>query len=238
MAPAAAEEQIGGGIMRMASSRERWALIRLWLGIFCLCPAVILASPPVLFNRDIRPILSDTCFPCHGFDASKRKADLRLDTSEGAFGIHKGHQALKAGDLQGSELWRRINSFDPKTIMPPPNSGKKLKAEQIQLLRQWILSGAVYPKHWAFEAPIRPEPPVVKAEEWPHNDIDRFILAELEQKHIEPAPRASKETLIRRATLHLTGLPPTLQEVDAFLADHQPDAYERLVDKLLQSPHY
>ncbi len=208
--------------------------------MFCLCRGFALAgtNSAVLFNRDIRPILSDACFPCHGFDASKRKADLRLDTSEGAFAGHKGHQAIKAGDLQGSELWRRINSTDPKAVMPPPSSGKKLKPEQIQLLREWILAGAVYQKHWAFEAPVRPELPIIKQSEWPHNEIDRFVLAELEQKHLEPAPCAGKETLIRRATLDLTGLPPTLQEVDAFLADQKPDAYERLVDKLLQSPHY
>lgn len=192
----------------------------------------------VLFNRDIRPILSDTCFPCHGFDAGKRKADLRLDLPEGATAIHKGHQALKGGDLAGSELWRRVTSTDPKLLMPPPVSGKKLKPEQIALLGQWIREGAVYQKHWAFVAPVRPEPPVVKKADWPRNDIDRFILATLESKQLGPTPEAPKEMLLRRVTLDLTGLPPTPAEVDAFLANHEPGAYERVVDRLLNSPRY
>lgn len=192
----------------------------------------------VQFNRDIRPILSDTCFPCHGFDAGKRKADLRLDIPEGATAPHKGWQAIKPGDLAGSELWRRINSRDPKVMMPPPSSGKKLWPEQISTLRDWIQAGAVYQKHWAFVAPVRPELPAVKKADWPRNDIDRFILATLEAKHLEPNPEADKETLIRRVTLDLTGLPPTPAEVDAFLADHEPGAYERVVDRLLDSPRY
>ena len=193
---------------------------------------------PVLFNRDIRPLLSDTCFPCHGFDANKRKGDLRLDTAEGATALHKGHQAVKGGDLKASELWRRVNSVDPKVLMPPPDSGKKLKPEQIKLLGKWIEQGAVYQKHWAFEPPVRPSLPHVKQGEWPRNDVDRFILGTLEAKKLTPSPDAASETLIRRVTLDLTGLPPTPQEVDAFLADREPDAYERLVDRLLKSPRY
>src|SRR3974390_956757 len=131
----------------------------------------------VLFNRDVRPVLTDNCFACHGFDASKRKADLRLDNADGATAIHKGKQAIKPNDLEGSELWRRINSTDPKVHMPPPESGKKLKPEQIALLRQWIEAGAVYQKHWAFEPPVRPEAPQVGDASWPRNDIDRFILS-------------------------------------------------------------
>jgi hypothetical protein len=196
------------------------------------------ADPHVLFNRDIRPILSDTCFPCHGFDAGKRKADLRLDIPEGATAIHKGHQAVKGGDLAASELWRRVTSADPKVLMPPPVSGKRLKPEQIALLGQWIREGAAYQKHWAFEAPVRPDPPVVKKADWPRNDVDRFILATLEAKQLVPTPEAPKETLLRRVTLDLTGLPPTPSEVDTFLADHEPGAYERVVDRLLGSPRY
>ncbi len=197
------------------------------------------ASPqPVVFNRDVRPILSDNCLACHGFDAGKRKAGLRLDTAEGATAVHDGRQAVKPGDLKASELWRRINSTDAKVKMPPPESGKQLKAGQIAALGAWIEAGAVYQKHWAFEPPVRPELPPVKNSAWPKNEIDRFILATLEEKGMEPSPEARRATLARRVTLDLTGLPPTLAELDAFLADDQPGAYERLVDRLLASPHY
>jgi hypothetical protein len=196
------------------------------------------SNSPILFNRDIRPILTDNCFPCHGFDANKRKADLRLDNADGATVEHKGKQAIKPNDLAGSELWRRVNSSEPKVRMPPPDSGKKLKPEQIALLRSWIESGAKYQKHWAFEPPVRPDPPSVGNTNWPRNDLDRFILATLERKQLQPASEAAKETLVRRVTLDLTGLPPTPAEVDAFLADTRADAYEQLVERLLQSPRY
>ena len=195
-------------------------------------------NAPVLFNRDIRPVLSDTCFPCHGFDANKRKADLRLDTPEGAAAPHQGRQAVKAGDLAGSELWRRVTATDPKLRMPPPDSIKKLRPEQIARLRRWIEDGAVYQKHWAFESPVRPDLPAVIRTNWERKAMDRFILAKLEERQLEPSPEASKETLIRRLTLDLTGLPPSLPEVDAFLADSTADACERLVDRLLASPRY
>jgi hypothetical protein len=217
--------------------------------LFLLCQASALFCPgraladgatnaPVLFNRDVRPILTDSCFPCHGFDAAKRKADLRLDTADGATALHKGKQAVKGGDLAASELWRRINEQDPKQKMPPPQSGKTLKPDQVNLLRRWIESGATYQKHWAFEPPVRPELPVVREERWPRNEIDRFILAKLESRQLAPTSEATKETLVRRVTLDLTGLPPTPAEIDAFLADQRPDAYERLVDRLLASPAY
>jgi len=192
----------------------------------------------VTFNRDIRPIFSDTCFACHGFDANKRKADLRLDTSEGAVAVHKGRQAVKGGDLKGSEMWRRVNSVDPKVMMPPPDFGKKLTPQQIALIGKWIQQGGAYQKHWAFEAPVRPNVPVVRNKDWPRSDLDRFIVAKLESKQLGPSAEASRETLIRRVTIDLTGLPPTPSEVDAFLADRQPDAYERLVERLLGSPRY
>jgi hypothetical protein len=192
----------------------------------------------VAFNRDIRPILSDTCFPCHGFDAAKRKANLRLDTAEGYTAVIDGRQAVKPGSLKESELWRRVNSKDAKVLMPPPESNKKLTPEQVELLGRWIEEGAVYQKHWAFEAPVRPEPPAVKDAAWVRNDIDRFILANLESKGLTHSKEAPRETLIRRATLDLTGLPPTIGEVEAFLADTAPDSYERLVDRLMASPRY
>ncbi len=196
------------------------------------------AATPVQFNRDIRPILGDNCFPCHGFDPGKRKANLRLDTPEGATEAHQGRQAVKPGDLAGSELWRRVNATDPKLKMPPPDSGKRLKPEQLALLSQWIQQGGVYQKHWAFVAPVRPALPAVQHGTWPRNDIDRFILATLEARGLEPSPEASRETLVRRVTLDLTGLPPTLEDVDAFVKDTRPDAYEQLVERLLNSPAY
>src|SRR5512142_2060631 len=136
------------------------ALALLWAP--ALPVGATLTNAPVLFNRDIRPILSDSCFPCHGFDANKRKADLRLDIPEGATALHQGHQAVKAGSLKESELWRRVTATDPKVAMPPPESSKRLKPAQIETLRQWIEQGAVYQKHWAFEAPVRPPVPPVQ----------------------------------------------------------------------------
>jgi hypothetical protein len=192
----------------------------------------------IRFNRDIRPVLSDTCFHCHGFDAGKRKANQRLDTGEGATAVQNGRQAVKPGDLQASELWRRVATTNASLRMPPPDSGKKLSAAQVTLLREWIEQGAPYEKHWAFQPPERPAPPSIKRGDWPRNEVDRFILARLESLQLSPSPEAPRSTLIRRVTLDLTGLPPTLEEVDAFLADEEPGAYQRLVDRLLASPRY
>jgi len=219
--------------------QSAYVLCTAWLLTFPLpARSAAATNATIQFNRDIRRILADNCFPCHGFDANKRKADLRLDTPEGATADHKGHQAIKPGDLESSELWKRITSNDPKVSMPPPETKRKLTSEQIELVKQWLQQGAVYQKHWSFEAPVRPELPTVKRSNWARNDIDSFILATLEAKQLEPTPEATKETLIRRVTLDLLGLPPTLAEVEAFLADDKPGAYERVVDRLLQSPHY
>lgn len=196
------------------------------------------ADPSIQFNRDIRPILTDSCVSCHGFDGADRKANLRLDTYEGATAVLDGRQAIKPGDLNASELWRRVNSTDPKIVMPPPEVPKKLTAEQIALLGRWIQEGAVYQKHWAFEPAARPEAPVVKSSDWARDDLDRFVLKELEKKGISPAAEAPREVLIRRVSLDLTGLPPTVREVEEFLSDHSPEAYERVVDRLLASPRY
>jgi hypothetical protein len=210
-----------------------------------LCPALTTAASAtpnlparIEFNQHIRPILSGTCFPCHGFDSSTRKADLRLDIFEGATAEHQGRHALTPGDLHGSELWRRINATSADEHMPPPDSGKKLTPSQIGLLKSWIEQGAVYQKHWAFEPPRHLPPPPVRRTDWPRNDVDRFILAKLESQQLEPSGETTKETLIRRVTLDLSGLPPTLEETDAFLTDSRPEAYERLVDRLLASPRY
>ena len=190
------------------------------------------------FNRDIRPILSDHCFHCHGFDVNHRKADLRLDTFEGAIAARKGRPAVVPGRPEESELWHRITANDPADRMPPPDSGHALTPAQIRLLRQWIAEGAPYERHWAFEPPRRAPLPEVRQADWPRNAVDRFVLARLEKEDLEPSPQADRVTLIRRLSLDLTGLPPTPEEVDAFVRDERPDAYERLVDRLLASPRY
>jgi hypothetical protein len=196
------------------------------------------ASKAVDFNRDIRPILSDNCFACHGPDEQKRKANLRLDTPDGIIADLGGYQAIKPGDPRASEVWKRINTTDPDEIMPPPESHKKLTPADKELLRRWIEQGASFAGHWAFSS-VGPVPvPKVRSTRWVRNDIDRFIAAKLEEKKLSPSAEAGRETLIRRVTLDLTGLPPTPAEVDAFLADRSPDAYEKVVNRLLQSPHY
>ncbi|EEF59706.1 PSD1 and planctomycete cytochrome C domain-containing protein [Pedosphaera parvula] len=196
------------------------------------------SSKTIDFNRDVRPILSDNCFNCHGPDEKRRKAKLRLDIAEGAVEVREGKQAIKPKDLQASEVWRRINTKDPDDMMPPPDSNKKLTEQQIQTLKRWIEGGAQYKGHWAFEAPRKPGLPKIKNRRWARNEIDYFIGAGLEEKKLKPESEASKEKLIRRVTFDLTGLPPTPEEVDAFLADKQAGAYERLVDRLLNSPRY
>ena len=200
--------------------------------------AAAATNHPVQFNRDIRPILSDNCFHCHGFDGGKRKADLRLDSFEGATASRKDGPAITPGNLEQSALWKHVSSKDPNVVMPPPDSGKRLKPDQIETLKQWILEGAQYQKHWAFERPIRPEIPPVRQTDWSRNDIDRFILATLEAAQLNPTVEAEKPTWLRRVTLDVTGLPPTPAEVDAFLKDSEPGAHERAVDRLLASPRY
>ncbi|MFN0199029.1 MAG: DUF1553 domain-containing protein [Planctomycetaceae bacterium] len=192
----------------------------------------------IQFNRDIRPILSDTCFQCHGPDEKQRQAGLRFDQKDSAFADRDGKRALVPGQIEHSDLYARITSSDPDVRMPPPASGKELKPEQIDLIRQWIEQGAEWQEHWSLIAPVRPELPQVEQSAWVSNPLDRFILARLESEGMTPSTEATKETLIRRVTLDLTGLPPMPNEVDDFLADASPDAYERLVDRLLASPRY
>ena len=191
------------------------------------------------FNRDIRPILSDNCYACHGPDENKRKGGLRLDRKEDAFAkLKSGKHALVAGDPKSSTLVERLKTADPDELMPPPEGGRKLTAQQIELLTRWVEQGAPWQGHWSFMTPERPAVPRVKAADWPRNEVDRFVLAELEEQGLKPEPEADKATLIRRASLDLTGLPPTIEEVDAFLADSSPGAYEKVVDRLLASSHY
>ncbi|MCI0662087.1 MAG: DUF1549 domain-containing protein, partial [Acidobacteria bacterium] len=190
---------------------------------------------PVVFNREVRPILSDSCFTCHGPDEEQRMANLRLDTKEGAF-ARQG--VIVPRDSAKSRLINRVTSKNPNLIMPPPDSGHKLTDKQIELLIRWIDEGAQWNEHWAYVAPKRPAAPQVKNSSWVRNPIDNFILARLEKEGLKPSPEADKVALLRRVHLDLTGLPPTPAETEAFLADKSPDAYEKVVDRLLASPHY
>jgi mono/diheme cytochrome c family protein len=190
------------------------------------------------FSRDILPVLSDNCFQCHGPDEKARKAKLRLDTKEGAFRVKDGKTVIVPGKSAESELISRINSRDPEALMPPPESHHKLTPRQIDLIRRWVDEGAKWARHWAFKPIEAPKPPRVKNSRWPVNDIDRWILARLEREGLEPSPTADRERLLRRVTFDLTGLPPTVAELDAFLADKSSNAYEKVVDRLLNSPRY
>lgn len=199
--------------------------------------AVASREEPVEFNRDIRPILSDNCFFCHGPDAAERKADLRLDTEEGALADLGGYAAVVRGDAGASELVARVLDHDPDSVMPPPESKRSLTEGEKQLLARWIEEGAEWQEHWSFEPPVkRPLPDVSHTRHagWPENPVDSFILAKLYDEGMEPSPPADRASLLRRVTLDLTGLPPTIEEIDAFLADDSPDAYERVVDRLLR----
>ncbi|AGA31165.1 DUF1553 domain-containing protein [Singulisphaera acidiphila] len=195
------------------------------------------APPPAVdFSRDVLPILSDKCFRCHGPDAGTRKADLRLDLAEGA--LRKKDPVIVPGKSDESELIIRIKSQDAEETMPPPKSNLTLNAREVAILERWVDQGAEWGKHWAFVAPRRQAIPQTKQHEQARNGIDLHVLARLERENLPPAPEATKEALIRRVTLDLTGLPPSPAEIDAFLADPAPDAYERVVDRLLASPRY
>lgn len=199
------------------------------------------AGPPpaIDYARQVRPLLSDRCFRCHGPDEAERQAGLRLDQRDAAIAkLATGVVAIQPGDAAQSELVARILSTDPDKQMPPPDSGKTLSAAEIGLLKAWVEQGAPWKDHWSFVKPTRPEPPASRHAPLVRNPIDSFVLSRLEREGIEPSPAADKVTLVRRATLDLTGLPPTPAEVDAFLADTAPDAYERLLDRLLKSPRY
>jgi hypothetical protein len=206
------------------------------LAVF-LCAGFAQANP-VDFARDIRPILSDNCYQCHGPDEKARKASLRLDTRDGAFRVKDAKAVIAAGNSGGSELIRRIFSTDPEVVMPSAKSNRKLTDSQKQLLKRWVDEGARWSTQWAFVPPGRQDPPSTKSRGWVRNPVDQFILARLESEGLSPATEAKKQTLIRRVTLDLSGLPPTIDEVRNFLADERPDAYERLVDRLLASPRY
>src|SRR3954470_20892760 len=183
------------------------------------------AEPAPDFNRDIRPILSENCYKCHGPDEAARKGKLRLDTREGAIAVRDGTAAIVPGKTAESELLKRLESDDPEEVMPPPKSRKKVTPAQREKLRQWIAAGAPWGKHWAYVPPRAEPPPPVKNGAWPRNGIDRFILARLERDGLVPAPEANRTTWLRRVSFDLTGLPPSLAELDAFLADQSPEAH-------------
>ena len=210
------------------------------VGLLCSFVGQAQAAEPrsVDFNRDVRPILSETCFRCHGPDSAAREAELRLDNADDAFADRGDFFAIVPGEPEKSEAYRRLVSDDESLKMPPPDSKLSLTPKQVETLRLWIAQGAKYEKHWSFITPTRPAPPTVRQSNWPSNSIDHFVLAKLEKQGITPAPRAARETLIRRLSLDLTGLPPTLAEIDAFLADESPVAYVKVVDRLLASPAF
>ena len=209
-------------------------LLKLWLAF--LLPAIAAlfgltgetrAAPPVLdFNRDIRPVLSENCFYCHGQDSNKRQAELRLDVRDAA--IEAG--AIVPNAPNSSEIIERIYSNDSHKLMPPLKSNRRLSSGQKKLLERWIAEGAVYAPHWAYVTPRRPAEPTVRETDWVKNPIDRFVLARLEAEQTAPSPQADRATLIKRLSIDLVGLPPRPDEVDEFVADCDPAAYDKLVD--------
>ncbi|MCI0376239.1 MAG: DUF1549 domain-containing protein, partial [Gemmataceae bacterium] len=207
------------------------------LALFLL-PAVLRAQDMVEFNRDIRPILSNHCFVCHGPDSNLRKAKLRLDVEKEALADRGGYHVLVPGKTDESELYRRITSDSLKERMPPKKANKDLSKEQISILKRWIEQDGKYQNHWSLLTPTRPAVPDVKHQAWVRNPIDRFILSRLEKEGLTPSPEADKRTLLRRLSFDLIGLPPTAEEMDAFANDADPKAYEKAVDRLLASPHF
>ena len=208
-----------------------------WVGASALHGAAPAAK--VDFNREIRPILSEHCYACHGPDERTRKAGLRLDLQEDAFKTLKsGERALIPGDVDHSTLVRRITTKDPDDVMPPKKGAKPLSDQQIATLRRWVQEGAEWKAHWAYIKPQRAPVPEVRAKAWARNEIDGFIAQKLEAKGLTPSPEADKARLLRRVSLDLTGLPPTAEELDAFLGDKDSKAYDKVVDRLLGSKHY
>lgn len=213
-----------------------------FLLIFLAGPVVVVAADPaprIDFNRDIRPILSNVCFDCHGPDKNQRKADLRLDVKEDVYKDRGGYALVTPGKPADSELYSRLIDPDEKTRMPPPEALRKIDAPQIELIRRWIEQGAQWQGHWAYQPPSRPTVPDVKDERGLlRNDVDRFILRRLQEQGLQPSPEAERATLIRRLSFDLVGLPPTPAEVAEFDNDKTVDAYEKVVDRLLASPHF
>jgi hypothetical protein len=199
------------------------------------------SADSVDYNIHIRPILSDRCFKCHGPDARQRKADLRLDTPEGAYAALKddpSKHVIVPGDADESEVFARISTADTSIVMPPPSSNLSLNASEVTLIKKWIEQGAKYKPHWAFIPPRKTALPEVENESWPKNEIDRFVLARMEEEGLEPNEEADKERLLKRISFDITGLPPTLEMQESFLKDESENAYEKMVDQLFAMPQY
>jgi len=231
--------------MSFLSTFRRNRALTLWAGagILPVLLGVAAAAPPkasapvrLRYNRDVRPILAENCFTCHGPDSAARKAGLRLDKFAEASMDRGGHAAIVKGKPEASEVIKRVTGIGP--IMPPAPGHKRLTTQQVAVLKRWIAEGAEYEMHWAYQPPVRPALPAVKNAAWVRNPIDRFILARLEKEGLTPAPEADRRTLARRVSLDLTGLPPEPADVEAFIADKSPNAYEKLVDKYLASPRW
>ena len=199
-----------------SSIRIQIARLLLLFWLVFLSPADVRAGQEIQFNQDIRPILSDKCFQCHGPDPSSREAELRLDEAESAY-----ESVLVPGKPDESELIARILSDDEDLLMPPAHSGKKLSREEIDLLRRWVEAGAEYQPHWSLLSPTRSELPDTKKRDWVRNPIDAFVLARMEQEKLEPSPQADPATLLRRLTLDLTGLPPTPEQTETFRSEER-----------------
>jgi len=203
--------------------------------------SIALNPDSVDFNIHIRPILSDRCFKCHGPDANTRKANLRLDTREGALAALKDNpnaHVIVPGDAESSEVFLRVATTDTSLIMPPPSSNLSLTQNEIDLIKKWINQGAKYKKHWAFIPPVKAAMPSVENKNWPTNEIDYFILSRIESTGLTPNPESDKERLLKRVCLDITGLPPTLEMQESFQADQSENAYEKIVDQLLAMPQF
>lgn len=227
----------------MNFSRRSYSATRRLVQVVLFSPVLaswLVAEPSgaLSFNRDIRPILAENCLQCHGPDKGTREAGLRLDVQEDAFAGVEGRPAIVPGTPEDSEMFRRITARGTDDVMPPESTGKVLTDAEVATIEQWIREGAEYEPHWSYLAPERKDPPPVAGTEWVRNPIDAFVLARLEEQEIHPQPEANRHTLLRRLSFDLRGLPPTTAELEEFLADDAPDAYERWVERFLASPHY
>lgn len=223
---------------------QNWGRSTAHVSILCAILTLLIVKPaccddgPISFSRDIRPILSDNCYACHGPDAKQRKAKLRFDRREGVFSPPSGSPVIFPGDPDKSVMVFRITHPNDDVRMPPPDQKRQLTQEQIALLSRWIEQGATWERHWVYTPPRRPAIPNIKNRAWAQNEIDSFVQSRLEAEGLKPSPEAEKLVLIRRLSFDLTGLPPSPAAAEDFVQDESPKAYENLVDRLLRSPSY